>query len=488
MSAPHHLLRFASVVLFPLTLCPQPAYNVKLYGAHGDGITDDTNAVQEAISAARAAGSALVYFPPSSGCYMVARLTFYSNLSYTGENPDVCLKAIVRGAPLIATPATSAFANATISNLTLDGNAASFTGHDCLDLRGPTNVVIDHVTTTRCGEDGIYVTGWGTGSNPAGLGDGLLITNLTSSYNGRNGMSIIAGRNITVRDSLFEHHTMSAPFAGVDVEPNTAAQSAENITFENCTFRDNAYNGFTVWETHADRPNLNLRLINCTFQGNGRDGAYIAASQHVIGSVYVSGTMSANAARDGYRGGLDIWYASHVVVTNLSVADAAQALLLWGVADATVANSSLSGSLRDLNTNHSTSVRVHTSVFLTHRAQTGTFNVDPGVAPRIITAALAPAAVGAPYSAGLTATGDPDIIWLHVAGNLPPGLAISETGILAGTPSTGGTYNFTLQAANAITYDQRSFSLTVFRPPVPGSGRRIPGPRPPAQTSRTKNQ
>jgi len=33
-------------------------------------------------------------------------------------------------------------------------------------------------------------------------------------------MSIISGMNITVRDSVFEHHTTSAPFAGVDIEPN----------------------------------------------------------------------------------------------------------------------------------------------------------------------------------------------------------------------------------------------------------------------------
>jgi hypothetical protein len=366
------------VMLLPLTLSAQATYSVRNYGALGDGAADDTRAVQAAINAAHAAGSGIVYFSASGACYMVSGLTFYSGLTYSGENQGVCIKSISSSATLVATLATAAFSNATISYLTFNGNASSYTGYDCLELRGPTNVVIDHVTTTRCGEDGVYVTGWGTGSNPAGQGNGLLITNLTSSSNGRNGMSIISGMNISVRDSVFEQHTISAPFAGVDIEPNATTQSVGNVTFENCTFTGNAYNGFNVWETHANRPNLNLRLINSTFQGNGRDGAYIAAAGYVLGGIYVSGSMSANQSHGGYRGGLDIWNAANVVVTNLSVTGASQALFLWGVNGATVANSSLSGSSQDLTTNSSTNVQVYTSTQLTHQTHSGTYSKPIG--------------------------------------------------------------------------------------------------------------
>jgi hypothetical protein len=68
-------------------------YNVKDYGAKGDGATIDTSAIQSAINAAHGAGSGTVYFPSSTGCYVLGgSLTFYSGIDYVGQAPDVCVK------------------------------------------------------------------------------------------------------------------------------------------------------------------------------------------------------------------------------------------------------------------------------------------------------------------------------------------------------------------------------------------------------------
>src|SRR5207247_8599000 len=53
-------------------------YNVRAYGAVGDGVTNDRRAIQSAIDAAEAAGFGIVYFPP--GTYMV---------STSGPKPDI---------------------------------------------------------------------------------------------------------------------------------------------------------------------------------------------------------------------------------------------------------------------------------------------------------------------------------------------------------------------------------------------------------------
>jgi hypothetical protein len=448
-----------------------PTFNVKNYGAQGDGATNDTAAVQAAINAAHAAGSGTVYFPSSSGCYMVTSLTFYSGLSYTGENQSVCLHSISDNAAIIATPSGSAFSDASISYLTFAGSGTVTSGYDCLELRGPTNVIIDHVTTTGCAEDGFYITGYGT--NFATAGDGLLVTNSMATNSGRNGMSIIAGKNITVRDSVFQYSNRGAPFDGVDIEPNRADQVVENITFENCSFLNNGnsgssasgHMGFNVWEAFASLPNLNLRLINNTYSGNLRDGLYAAASGYTLSGIYViGGTMSNNQALNGYRGGVDIWNTSNVVVSNLTVTSPSQAVFLYGVNSAQIANSSLSGISVDLNTNTSTNVQVYPSTTLVHGTHAGLYTTLSGTAPVITTTSLPFGTTGAAYAELLTATGDPTITWttLTATGNsMPSGVVLSPGGVLSGVPAASGSYTFTIQASNGITFDEKTYTLTV---------------------------
>ena len=62
-----------------------PYYNVKDYGAIGDGIADDSAAINRAIVAANAAGGGLVYAP--AGTYFIANtaITLLSNVTFRGD-------------------------------------------------------------------------------------------------------------------------------------------------------------------------------------------------------------------------------------------------------------------------------------------------------------------------------------------------------------------------------------------------------------------
>jgi hypothetical protein len=65
-------------------------FNVKAYGATGDGTTDDTANVQSCIDAADAAEGAIVYFPP--GTYRTtSSLTIGSRVSIMGANREKCV-------------------------------------------------------------------------------------------------------------------------------------------------------------------------------------------------------------------------------------------------------------------------------------------------------------------------------------------------------------------------------------------------------------
>jgi hypothetical protein len=72
--------------------------------------------------------------------------------------------------------------------------------------------------------------------------------------------------------------------------------------------------------------------------------------------------------------------------------------------------------------------------------------------PLVITTQSLPAAtVGVPYSATLTATGGiPPYTWTVISGSLPPGLSLSSAGVISGTPTTAGTYNFTVQVIDPL--------------------------------------
>ena len=70
--------------------------------------------------------------------------------------------------------------------------------------------------------------------------------------------------------------------------------------------------------------------------------------------------------------------------------------------------------------------------------------------------------VGTAFSQTLAATGSPNN-WSVSAGALPAGLSINQnTGAITGTPTTAGTFNFTVRAQNAAeAYTTRAFTMRI---------------------------
>lgn len=90
--------------------------------------------------------------------------------------------------------------------------------------------------------------------------------------------------------------------------------------------------------------------------------------------------------------------------------------------------------------------------------------VTPTLAPTITTTSLGLITEGVEYSLTLAATGTVPIEWTVVSGALPSGLNLTNGGLLSGTPSAEGSYDFTILAANGAGNDTRQYTGNVQAP------------------------
>ena len=87
----------------------------------------------------------------------------------------------------------------------------------------------------------------------------------------------------------------------------------------------------------------------------------------------------------------------------------------------------------------------------------------------VTTSPLPPGRVNVAYSQTLTASGGtaPYANWAIIGGAQPTGLNLSTVGVLSGTPTTAGTYNFTVRVTDSASATaSASFQLTISPSPL----------------------
>ncbi len=82
---------------------------------------------------------------------------------------------------------------------------------------------------------------------------------------------------------------------------------------------------------------------------------------------------------------------------------------------------------------------------------------------KVTTDSVPGAMLGVPYTFSLAATGGtPAYSWSLAAGTLPPGLTLSTDGTISGTPSAGGSFNFTVRVSDSLCEESyASFTINV---------------------------
>lgn len=97
------------------------SFNVKSFGAKGDGTTNDTEAIQGAVDTVLAAGGGIVYIPP--GIYVVSSIQYRGGVVICGAGIGVTTVKLADNTPNVSVfNCTPEATNVCIRDLTIDGN------------------------------------------------------------------------------------------------------------------------------------------------------------------------------------------------------------------------------------------------------------------------------------------------------------------------------------------------------------------------------
>lgn len=415
---------FALGCLLPVTaLAAAPSGQVIYVGdeavtSDGYWTTDDSGNVT-AYSGEGAPTDNYIHYDTANNTLTLHNATIKRELAL---NPDI--------------PGGTIIAGAAIGVLNQSGNAEL-----TIQLEGGNT--IEDVNT------GIYVLANSSSIGTARLtisGDG----SLTASGTGNSGIMVQSNSGdatLTIQNT--EVTATSTYSDGVLVRSGSSSSASLSVGGGSLTATDGSSFDFGIYFYGPSSPeNINLAVSNNAIV---RADGGIASGDNEDGPVTTDGT---GIIFDGDEGTV---YGSVTLQEDLTIGEG-ESLDIPNGASLTIP----SGATL---TNEGT---VANSGALTNNGTINNFGTLPdniqGTAPPSITAtSLDDGAENAAYTATLAADGEPTS-WTWSAdtnSSLPPGLALSTSGVIFGTPTTQGTYNFTVTATNSGGSDSKSLSITI---------------------------
>ena len=320
-----------------------PTFNVRDYGAVGDGVTDDTAAIQRAVTACRDAGGGTVLLPP--GKYAVSGFVeIYSNITISGYGATMVKPAVRESVGIFAVRTgarqgygaggknISIFGVTTLGRAFAGESATLLSAHhasqvvirDCVgimsvarghwvDLNGCDGVLVENCTLF--GAAIVTDTVPGEAIQP----DVSLASSMSVPEDTNAGFDGLPSRNVTVRSSSFRRYVHEgtlypAPVAyGTHTSP-TGGRFYENLSFIDCVCEPTqdrtsgvrgavhfiSVNGALVRDSTFDGGTVLAELINIQ-EGYG-DGATVESRNVKVESNAFIGGRAAQVSIAAGRG------------------------------------------------------------------------------------------------------------------------------------------------------------------------------------------
>jgi len=318
------------------------------YGAAGNGSSNDTSAINSALAAA---GKGICLLP--AGTYMVNAT---ASGSYGIDMPSGATLLMAPGASIkCITQSTSG----DYKVVRIAGSGSAVVGGIIYGDRVARNLPTfeDGVGTDFENGQGIAINGSGGGTGNIVLGvtsrdnacdgiymyngvNGVTIQDCTFDNNRRQGISIVYGTNVLIKNSAFTNTNGQDPAFGIDLEPSGSGQVVSYVQVLGCSFTANQGGGFGGGSSNASVNNITVS--GSTFTGNGGHNYGVGgiafndgASNCVISNNTVTGSLAG-----GDQGGIMLEDISNFQVTGNTVKNNAG----YGITLASAPGSSCSGN------------------------------------------------------------------------------------------------------------------------------------------------
>ncbi|HSN67436.1 MAG TPA: glycosyl hydrolase family 28-related protein, partial [Fusibacter sp.] len=255
-------------------------FNVKNYGAKGDGVTDDRSAIQSAIDAA-SAQNGIVLFPAAT--YKISNyVSLKSNITLSGYGATIYMPSQSAVSILLYSKPSSYISNVTIKGLKLASKndrtgsgeyEGSMTSNvEALSIYGVNGLTIQDV----------YMENMYMGLKLQASDNGQKNTNVNVDnlkvYNTRNPLYMSTTNGFTMSNSILDASGGGTKF----LHAAYFRGGLSNLTFDNVQFNNTPGGGIHIYNSKADESAATNIVFNNSSINNTRAAVYLYSNANNI--------------------------------------------------------------------------------------------------------------------------------------------------------------------------------------------------------------